>query len=244
MFQFLFIIVTLGMVGHGAYVGYKSNVYGATLRLVRTIVAFTAAMTFSWPLAAALMKSMPSMQKLPWADFVLPTLFFLLLLWVYVGVNELIIRFLPEDAELLPVADKVIGPVIGGMSGALLAGCVLITWSLLPLASYFASDMGVIRHAELPWDAGLTAARFYQRFSQAMHGPKPFILYDEPVGNLGDGQRFEQDVQRQSGFLPPAPGQYFRDDVRNGEWDHGFLFHYYCGHWWTTAEMERLKKGK
>ncbi|HOX39636.1 MAG TPA: CvpA family protein [Candidatus Brocadiia bacterium] len=232
----------LGLVIREIYRGYKKTAYVTTLHLMKVMIAVTSAMTFSWPLADFAAESVSALASPPWRDLLAPAFFLTLGIWIYVALHELEIRFLPPDADLLGMADKVLGPVLGGMAGALMAGGLVIAWSLVPAAKYFPSGLGVINHNQLVWDAGFTTAKFYEKFSDAMYGEKKFLLYDEPTGSVDEDHVFRQDWGCRMNFIPLMPGQRYIDEVRNGRWDRGFLYRYWQTHRWTTQQVEDLRR--
>jgi len=210
-----------------AYDGVRSGLFAATYSLVRNVLAFVLAMTFCEPVMHLLSRLFSDWH--PGPLYYRAIGFAAIFGFVFLFGRWLKITYTDPVVPTYPYADYIGGGAVGVLNGIVLAGVLLVLWSMMPFAKFLPQDFGRVRTEKLPVDAGSLMLRFYSHCTRTMGGSRTFLLHDEPVLvdedlPLGVPDRLRDiDGDREP---DPVPGESFEDRNGNGKWDRGWLWRY------------------
>lgn len=181
------LMVVMVIIGMGLY-GWQHGVFLATLAAMQVFIAAMAALGF-----AGLVEPLLAQAECPEA-IAFAVAFLIVLAAVLVLTRLAIGAGVAEDAmRLPPIIDRTVGPVVGLFAGALLAGTILIAWSMAPLPESFRID-----GPKLGLDVGSpllrTAARCFEQdgleerllAAYATNDWTPGAVAPPPAAALGD----------------------------------------------------------
>lgn len=128
------LMVVMVIIGMGLY-GWQHGIFLATLAGMQVFIAAMAALGF-----AGVIEPLLTQAECPEA-IAFAVAFLIVWAVVLVATRLAIGAGVAEDAmRLPPFIDQIVGPVIGLFAGALLAGTILIAWSMAPLPESFRID--------------------------------------------------------------------------------------------------------
>lgn len=210
-----------------AFDGVRTGLFATACSAVRNVLAFLLALTLCEPLVNVLTKVFADQHPGP---LYYRAIAFAGVFGFVFGIGRwLRVRFTIPDVRSYYYADYIGGGALGVLNGIVLAGTVLVLWSLMPFAKFLPSDFGRISTDKLPLDAGRVMLRFYGRCTHTMGAGRTFLLEDERV--LADREEpygvpdAIADLDG-DGQLDPVPGETFEDLNGNGRWDRGWLWLY------------------
>ncbi|MBM4010108.1 MAG: cadherin repeat domain-containing protein [Planctomycetes bacterium] len=120
--------ITLGLVAALGFVGYRSGLFLALVAALAIMTAFCGALG----LAPDLAKYFETLRWLP--AIVLPLAYFLIFVGVLLAATAGVTSCITEDdAWLSPKIDRIGGGIAGAFAGWLLAGALLVGWSMIEL---------------------------------------------------------------------------------------------------------------
>lgn len=128
------LLVAMVIVGMGLF-GWQHGVFLALLAGMQIFIAFLAALACAG-LVEPLLVQMECPEPIAFAVAFVAVLALVLLLTrlaIGAGVAE-------EAMRLPPVIDKVVGPLLGLFAGVLIAGTILVAWSMVPLPESLTID--------------------------------------------------------------------------------------------------------
>jgi len=224
------IIASLGtifIIALMAYDGARNGLFASCYALVRNVLGFLFAFTLFEPLGGLLSRLFA--EEHPGPLYLRAVAFVALFGAVFTLGRWLKISYTEPRVPSYRHADRVGGGALGLLNGFVLAGVVLIFWSLMPFAKFLPRDFGRVRTDKLPVDAGSQLLRFYNHCTHTMGGGKRFLLNDEPI--LADKEEpfGVPDALRDidgDGEPDMVPGESFQDENGNGRWDRGWLWRY------------------
>ena len=206
----LFVLALLVLM---ALAGYRDGLFFSTYALVRNLVAFLCAMTFS-DLLAGVFAAIISDDPMAWGYFVVVS-FALIFGAVFLLGRWLKMTYTIPHVPALSLVDRIAGPVAGAMNAVLVTGTVLIFVSMLPFAKYLPNDLGRATVRVRALDTGVAMLHVFDYVQHRMGGNRHFILEPETIVT---------DVDRDG---RADEGVDFIDDVNgNGTWDRGWLWQY------------------
>ncbi len=236
-------LVVLGAIAFLAFQGMSNGLFLAAYQTIQFIAPLTLAFSFYEKLAQLLqMAGCPE----DWAVF---ASFAALFGGGVLTLRQAGDRWLPEDgAPTYKLLDKIGGLAVGGLGGAVLAGAILILWSMCPLAAPLRIDANKLRV-----DMGRQMIYRFAALTRVAGAPDyPFVVRGETAAKPGDpdAQPLKEepyvDVNR-NGMRDAgepfvdlnADGKFsknifFHDKNKNKKWDPGVLDRYIIGYW--TAE--------
>jgi len=234
------VVLTLLIIAATAYGGYKNGAFFSTYALTRNLFGFLVAMTLFEPVGAVAAKVFGHAHPVPL--YCEAVSFVALFIAVFVGARYLKVRFTPATVPGASLVDQIGGGFLGLVNGILIAGFVLIVWSLMPFAKFIPADFGRVDAERLPVDAGGIMLRFYGLTAKRMPGGRVFLVGPEEVLNDQDGDG-RPDTSRdidQDGTPDPVPGEDFEDANGNGRWDRGWLWRYRSFAEITRTDLQRV----
>lgn len=128
------LVMAMVIVGMGLF-GWQHGGFLALLAGMQVFIAFLAALACAG-LVAPLLVRMECPESLAFAVAFMAVLAVVLLLTrlaIGSGVRE-------EAMRLPPVMDQVVGPLLGLFAGAMIAGTILVAWSMSPLPEWLHVD--------------------------------------------------------------------------------------------------------
>lgn len=128
------LVMAMVIVGMGLF-GWQHGGFLALLAGMQVFIAFLAALAGAG-LVAPLLVQMECPESLAFAAAFMAVLAVVLVLTrlaIGSGVRE-------EAMRLPPVMDQVVGPVLGLFAGAMIAGTILVAWSMPPLPEWLHVD--------------------------------------------------------------------------------------------------------
>jgi len=157
------------------YAGYRAGCFDTLYLLVRSVFAFLLAMTLFEPLTALMERIVSWSYPGP---FYYNVIFFILVFSATsIAAGWARERFMREDVPCFRWLDRIGGPVLGLAHGVVLAGTLLILWTMMPFAKYLPGDFGRVRTEQLGMlNMGKLMLRFYAHVSEAIPGGRPFVL--------------------------------------------------------------------
>ncbi|MFM8495568.1 MAG: cadherin repeat domain-containing protein [Planctomycetia bacterium] len=232
--------LVLALMAALAYYGYRYGLFLATLAGLHALAAVVAALGLTSPVAAWL-----ELADVP-RHYALPGAFLGVLAVVAIGIRLAIGAAVPPDVvKLPPRIDQLGGVIVGGISGLVVAGVVLLAFSIAPLPPAYRID-----GSRLSFDMGSRLLDVFVRClsgdvqtrdvllrgepgTAAAGGPVARPAWSEPFvdadGSLtrDDGEAFV-DTDANGTFTPELTAA---DVNGNGRRDVGLLEHYRVGHW-------------
>lgn len=168
------LLVLAAVAGMAAY-GWRHGLFLAIVAGLQLIGSSLAAVAFAHPLAAAL-----EPLGCP-AAFSLPVAFGLIFAGVVVGIRLAVGRFVPEGAmRFEPWIDQIAGGSFGLLAGVILAGAVLVGWSLVSLP-----DWVRLEPDRLKLDTGTRMLRTFARAAVRDGNAQAVLLDGEAIGTAG-----------------------------------------------------------
>lgn len=215
------IIILLAMI----YSGQRDGAYVAAYGLMRNLLAFLIAMTFYEPVSALVTRMAGGTH--PGPDYY-RVLSFAVLYGAVVGIGRwLRLTYTVPEVRCLAWLDRGLGAVFGLGNGIVVAGLVLVVWSMLPFVKYLPRDYGRVEPQNLWVDAGSGMLVFYDFATGPIPGSKKFVL-EEPLKQDSNG----------NGRVDPGE---FEDVNENGQWDPGWLWRYRQHADITREEVEAVE---
>jgi len=218
------ILASIGIIGLFTWEGVRGGAFAGTFSLVRSILAFLFAMTLAEPVGGILTGMLGSEYPAP---LFYRCIAFALVFGVVFGAGRWVkIRYLTGQVRCNRHVDYGVGGALGLVNGLVVAGVLLVFWSLMPFAKFMPGDFGRVRTASLPVDAGSAVLRYYHHASVIMRGGRTFMLESEPILEGGDNVEpygVPDVVEVAEGVYKSEPGVHFTDVNGNGEWDRGWM---------------------
>jgi len=165
------LLVLAAVAGMVAY-GWRHGLFLATMAGLQVLGPFLAALAFARPLAVDLepLGCPPS--------FSLVAAYLLVLAAGVVGIRLAVGRFVPEGAmRFEPWLDQVAGACVGLLGGVILAGAVLVGWSLMALP-----DWVRLESDRLKLDAGTRMLRTFAHAAARGGNAQVVLLDGEAIG--------------------------------------------------------------
>ena len=190
------LLVAIPVAGLAIY-GWQNGLFLATIAGLQLLGSVVAALAFAPAVAAALETiNCPPAQSLGVAYL---AVFVAGLLATRLAIGG----FVPEGVvRFAPIIDKVCGSCLGAVAGFLLAGSLLVGWSLLTMPESFRLDV-----ASLKLDAGSRLLGTFARCVEAEPARRAELLGGDPAAahrGLLDCYR-ECDWRKRDSVLPPEP---------------------------------------
>lgn len=226
--------LVLAMAAYGAHFG----LFLAVLAGMHALVSLVVALAFAEPLAALL-----TGLEVPGA-YAFPAAFGGLFVGVAAAIRLAVGGFVPAEAvRFTPAIDKGGGGLIGALAGLVLAGAVLIAFSIMPLPAALRIDGAALR-----FDAGARLLKTFARcvepdeakrdllvqgeqpaLSAPAGGPSCSELFADKNGNdeFDDGEPYV-DADGNGSFTVQLP---YIDANANGRRDVGIIEAYRLGAW-------------
>lgn len=158
--------LVLALIAYGAHFG----LFLAVLAGMHALVSIVVALAFAEPVAA-LLRGM----EVP-AAYAFPAAFGALFVAAAVAIRLAVGGFVPADrVRFTPAIDKVGGGLMGALAGVVLAGAVLIAFSILPLPQALRIDGSKLR-----FDAGARLLGTFARCVAADEATRDLLLAGEP----------------------------------------------------------------
>jgi uncharacterized membrane protein required for colicin V production len=184
----LAVAIVLGFIAYG----FIHGMFRSVLVGMQALVAFVVTLTFIPTLTEILIAiDMPPSYAFPVALLVLA-------IGTAVGIHILIEKYIPsESIPLLSVIDKIGGAFIGGTTGYVAAGGLLVGLSLMPLPESYR-----LNRSELQFDFGTPMLRTFARIIEPDSDKRNRLLKGEvwpTVGNENDTLQYPEKP------LPPEP---------------------------------------
>jgi hypothetical protein len=150
--------------------GVQNGLFLAVLAGIQALVALVVALAFADPLAALLVTfELPPLYAFPAA-------FGLLLIGTAVATRLAVGGYVPaEVVRFAPVIDKLGGGLVGAVAGIIIAGTLLITWSIAPVPEAFRLD-----GSALGYDMGTRMLRTFARCVEPDDAKRAILLDGEP----------------------------------------------------------------
>lgn len=206
------VLVVLALLGLTAFAGFRDGVFFSTYALMRNLIAFLCAMTFREGLAGVMETLVTAAH--PAHDYFVLISFVLILGGVFLLGRFLKVRYTIAYVPCPHLVDKIAGSTAGLLNGIVVAGVLLIGWSLVPFAKYIPSDLGRVHIKAKMLDSGAIMLRYYKFAEERMGGNVPFLLDDEKIAeDLNNNGRAD-------------PGEGFHDSNYNRKWDRGWMWKY------------------
>jgi hypothetical protein len=150
--------------------GVQNGLFLAVLVGMQALVTLVVALAFADPLAAVLVTF-----ELP-AAYAYPAAFGLLLIGTAVAARLAVGGYVPaEVVRFAPVIDKLGGGLVGAVAGIILAGTLLITFSIAPIPEAFRLD-----GSKLGYDMGTKMLRTFARCVEPDDAKRAVLLDGEP----------------------------------------------------------------
>ncbi len=244
-------LVTLGVIGALAYIGWSNGLFFSVLLLLRMVISIVLTMICFEELAMLLEKvSVPH----PWAIFSAFAGLFLVALFLSTAILDAALK--EKQFHTFEMIDQAGGAVGGAIAGLVFMGGVLVAWTMCPLPTQYRLDPGSIAI-----DAGKLAIQAVPGFSkrvvlesparaeQETHasetateieffGSEPFVDANGN-GQWDEGESFV-DIDRSGGFTKILV---VNAHVKDGQaWNPGLLRRYAAGHWDHVPVTLRPKK--
>jgi hypothetical protein len=168
------LLVLAAVAGMAAY-GWRHGLFLAIIGGLQLLGSFLAAIAFAHPLAAGL-----EPLGCP-AAFSLPVAFGLIFAGVVVGVRLAVGGLVPEGVvRFEPRIDQIAGGGFGAVAGVILAGAILVGWSLVSLP-----DWVRLEPDRLKLDAGTRMLRTFAQAAAGDGGARSVLLDGEAIGAAG-----------------------------------------------------------
>ena len=191
-------LVAIPLAGLAIY-GWQNGLFLATVAGLQLLGSFVGALAFAPAVAAAVEAiNCPPAQSLGVA-------YLLVFLAGLLATRLAIGGFVPEGVvRFAPIIDKVGGACLGAVAGFLLAGSLLVGWSLLAMPESFRLDV-----ANLKLDAGSRLLGTVARCVEADPSRRAELLGGDPDAahrGLLDCYR-ECDWRKRNSVVPPEPSE-------------------------------------
>ena len=191
-------VIVVGLVLALIAYGYHFGLFLAVLAGMHALVSIVVALAFAEPLAGLL-----AGMEVP-AAYALPAAFGTLLLGTAVAIRLAVGGYVPADrVRFTPTIDKVGGGLMGALAGLVLAGAVLIAFSVLPLPETLR-----IEGPRLRFDVGTRLLGTFARCVGQNEDAQDLLLVGEPP-----------DAKAPLGG--PSCSELFADRNANDEFDDG-----------------------
>jgi uncharacterized membrane protein required for colicin V production len=190
------LLVAIPVAGLAIY-GWQHGLFLATIAGLQLLGSFVAALAFAPAVATALeVINCPPAQSIGVA-------YLAVFLGGLLATRLAIGGFVPEGVvRFAPIIDKVCGACLGAVAGFLLAGSLLVGWSLLTMPESFRLDV-----ASLKLDAGSRLLATFARCVEPDQARRTELLGGDPdAGGRGllDCYR-ECDWRKRISVVPPEP---------------------------------------
>lgn len=205
----LFVLALLVLM---ALAGYRDGLFFSTYALVRNLVAFLCAMTFS-DMLAGVFAAIISDNPMAWGYFVVVS-FALIFGAVFLLGRWLKMTYTIPHVPAISLVDRIAGPIVGAMNAVLVTGAVLIFGSMLPFPKYLPNDLGRATVRVRALDTGVAMLHVFDYVQHRMGGNRHFMLEPEAIQTDANGNGRAD------------PGDEFVDLNGNDQWDHGRLWRY------------------
>jgi|GEM_PF-903373 len=226
--------LVLAMVAYGSHFG----LFLAVLAGMHVLVSLVAALAFAHPLAALL-----TSMEVP-AAYAFPAAFGALFVGAVVAIRLAVGGYVPAEAvRFTPGIDKGGGGLMGALAGVVLAGAVLVAFSIVPLPQSLRIDGSKLR-----FDVGTRLLGTFARCVSADEASRSLLLQGEqplssaPAGSpscselfadLGKNNAFDDgdpylDADGNGSFTIQLP---YVDTNGNGRRDIGLVERYRLGAW-------------
>jgi len=240
--------LVLGLAAALAFYGYRSGLFLATVAGLHALAAVIAALGLTAPVGAWL-----ELADVP-RQYIVPGAFLGMLAIVAIGIRLAVgAAVLPDSVKLPPRIDHVGGMIVGGLTGLVVAGGVLLALSVAPLPPAYRID-----GSRLSFDMGSRVLEIFTRClgidakardvllrgepgkGAAAGSPVARPAWSEPFvdadGSLtrGDGEAFV-DTDANGTFTPELTAN---DINGNGRRDVGLLEYYRIGHWLPLTTIQ------
>ena len=184
----LAIAIVLGFIAYG----FIHGMFRSVLVGMQALVAFVVTLTFIPTLTEILIAiDMPPSYAFPVALLVLA-------IGTAIGIHMLIEKYIPSDSiPLLSVIDKIGGAFIGGTTGYVAAGGLLVGLSLMPLPESYR-----LKHSELQFDFGAPMLRTFARIIEPDSDKRNQLLKGDVWPTVGSENGIPQYPEKP---LPPEP---------------------------------------
>ena len=236
--------IVLGMVVYGA----QNGLFLAVLAGMHALVTLVASLAFAGLLAELLVAI-----DVPVA-FAFPVAFGLLVVGTAVGIRLSVGACVPRDTlQFAPLIDKIGGGITGAVAGMIVAGMLLITFSIMPIPAAFRIDGSKIRY-----DLGAKMLRTFAHCVEPdgaargllLDGEQPpktpaagGLLCSELFVDVNDNGKFDDETESQEPFLDAdGDGTFtkqlpFEEGNATGRREAGLLEYYRLGSWRNVRVM-------
>lgn len=168
-------LIVLGAVAGMAAYGWRHGMFLAIVAGLQLVGPFLGAVAFAHPLAAGL-----EPLGCP-AAYALPVAYALLFVGGVVGIRLAVGQVVPEGAmRVEPWIDQIAGGCLGMLAGVILAGAVLVGWSLVPLPGWMRLEPD-----RLKLEAGTRMLGTFARAAARGGGPQSVLFAGEEFGGTG-----------------------------------------------------------
>ncbi|MDG1992073.1 MAG: CvpA family protein [Pirellulales bacterium] len=180
------IAIVLGFIAYG----FIHGMFRSVLVGMQALVAFVVTLTFIPTLTEILI----SIDMPP--SYAFPVALFILAIGTAVGIHMLIEKYIPsESISILSVIDKIGGAFIGGATGYVAAGGVLVALSLVPLPESYR-----LNHSDLQFDFGARMLRTFARIIEPDGDKRNRLLEGDDWPTVGNDNGIPQYPEKP---LPP-----------------------------------------
>ena len=195
-------LVTLGVIGALAYIGWSNGLFFSVLLLLRMVISIVLTMICFEELAMLLEKvSVPH----PWAIFSAFAGLFLVALFLSTAILDAALK--EKQFHTFEMIAQAGGAVGGASAGLVFMGGVLVAWTMCPLPTQYRLDPGSVAS-----DAGKLAI-------QAVPGFSKRVVLESPA--RAEQETHASETATEIEFFGSEP---FMDANGNGQWDEGESF--------------------
>jgi len=233
--------LVLALAAGMAYYGFKQGLFLSTIAGLHALIALLGALGLAGAVADWLI-----LAEVPRA-YALPGGFFGALIVLAVGIRLAVGAAVPPDTvRLAPNLDKLAGAIVGAVAGLVIAGAVLIGFSIAPVPPAYRID-----GSKMKLDMGSRMLRTFVRCVAGDEATRRLLLEGEPGTPLdpaaGQGRpAWSEPFVDANGSLTYDDGEHYIDTDGNGSFtkelkandingdgrrDVGLLERYRSGHW-------------
>jgi hypothetical protein len=244
--------LVLALAAGMAYYGFKQGLFLATIAGLHALIALLGALGLAGAVADWLL-----LAEVPRA-YALPGGFFGVLIVLAVGIRLAVGAAVPPDTvRLAPKFDKVAGGIVGAVAGLVIAGAVLIGFSIAPVPPAYRID-----GSKMKLDMGSRMLRTFVRCVAADETSRRLLLEGEPGTPVDPAAKqrppaWSEPFVDANGSLTYDDGEHYIDTDGNGSFtkelkandlngdgrrDVGLLERYRSGHWegFTAVQAPKL----